>query len=122
MSEIEKALFVDGTVHYITSFALLAEEIMLTVCPGRGIRDADTQVALTRGRFLQVNPNRVFCEVFDAKDGIGLPWDIIGFDSDPLDDGYWRFCLHTDCVEYLFESKWPEITRVNGRRESFAIE
>ena len=40
-----------------------------------------------------------------------LPWDIIGFDAEPLSDGVWRFCLHTDCVEYGFESLWPQISR-----------
>ena len=45
----------------------------------------------------------------DDVNDIKLPWDIIGFDSDELLNGGWSFCLHTDCIEYCFESDWPEI-------------
>ena len=47
---------------------------------------------------------------YSEPDEMEKPWDIIGFDCDQLRNERWRFCLHTDCIEYVFDSTWPEIT------------
>ncbi len=46
-------------------------------------------------------------EIFEEE--TEYPWDIIGFDNDPLSNNRWSFCLHTDKIEIIFEADWPEI-------------
>jgi hypothetical protein len=48
----------------------------------------------------------------DGPDDLELPWDVIGFDCDELGDGRWRFVLHSDVMEWCFESAWPVVERV----------
>ncbi len=104
MTVIEGALFHDLSAHWVVSFALSAEELRLTLHP------CLREDVLTEAVF--PNPQNVSQDdsYSDGNDR-DFPWDIIGFDSEPLADGRWRFCLHTDAVEYVFESEWPEIVK-----------
>lgn len=103
MTRIEKALFHDACAHCICSFDLTPEALILTLHPW------ERPEAATHARFEQ--PQIVSIDDSYADGDRELPWDIIGFDSERLPGGGWRFCLHTDCVEYVFDARWPEITR-----------
>src|SRR5262245_44609688 len=102
MTPIEHALFLDGSTHCVSSFHLSTEELVLTLHPW-GRSDGFTRVRFKSPQIISTDDR--------YADGQELPWDIIGFDSDRLPSGDWRFCLHTDCIEYVFDSPWPEVTR-----------
>ncbi len=101
MSRIEQALFRDSSAHWVSAFELLSDALVLTLHPG------ERAAAATHARFER--PRIISADASHADDDGGLPWDIIGFDCEELPDGRWRFCLHTDRIEYVFESPWPEI-------------
>lgn len=104
MTLIEQALFHDGSAHWVSAFELSAVELKLTLHP------CLREHALTRAVFL--NPRNVSKDdAHSNEDERELPWDIIGFDADQLADGTWRFCLHTDAVEYVFDSAWPVVSK-----------
>ncbi len=102
MTPIEQALFRDGSAHCVSSFELSPDALVLTLHPWER---ADVAA---RARFER--PRIVSKDDSHADDDRELPWDIIGFDSAQLPDGGWRFCLHTDSIEYIFDSAWPQIT------------
>ncbi len=102
MTTIEQALFRDGSAHWVSAFQLSSEALLLTLHPW------DRAELATQARFER--PRIISAEDSHADDNRELPWDIIGFDSEPLPDGSWRFCLHTDSIEYVFDSPWPQIT------------
>ncbi len=102
MTSIEQALFRDGSAHWVSSFALSSDALVLTLYPG------ERPVVATRARFDR--PRMVSTDHSYADDNCELPWGIIGFDAEQLPEGGWRFCLHTDSIEYVFDSPWPEIT------------
>lgn len=43
---------------------------------------------------------------------LDFPWDPTGFDSDLLDNGMWRFTLHTHVLEIVFDGAWPSFTKL----------
>jgi len=102
MTEIEQALFRDGSPHWVSSFKWSSEALFLTLHPW------DRADATTHARFDR--PRVVSTDDSYAGENRELPWEIIGFDSEQLPDGGWRFCLHTDAMEYVFDSAWPQIT------------
>ena len=102
MTTIEQVLFCDGSAHCVSAFQLSSEALLLTLHPWQR-SDLAIQARFERPRFISVDDSH-------ADDGRELPWDIIGFDSEKLADGGWRFCLHTDSIEYVFDSPWPEIS------------
>ena len=103
MTAIEQALFRNGSAHCVRSFELSSEALVLTLHPWEQAEVA-TQARFDRPRIVSTDDSH-------ADDDRELPWDIIGFESEPLPDGAWRFCLHTDAIEYVFESSWPQITK-----------
>ena len=103
MTLIEKALFLDSTVHDVSSLALSAEAVDVVI--HRSAKPAET----ARAHF--VRPVLRSVDGSYAHDGLDFPWHIIGFDSDPLPDGRWKFCLHTAAIELVFESDWPVIEK-----------
>lgn len=103
MTPIEQALFRDGSAHCVSSFDLSQNALVLVIHPW-----LQANVA-TQARFEK--PHIVSIDASYADENSELPWDIIGFDSAQLSGEYWRFCLHTDSVEYAFESTWPQITK-----------
>jgi len=48
--------------------------------------------------------------LLDEDEVLEFPIPIIGFDSFPLPNGRWRFCLNAADIEWGFESDWPSIT------------
>ena len=102
MTPIEQALFRDGSAHCVSSFELSSDALVLTLHPWEWA-DVVTQARFDRPRVVSMDDSH-------ADDDRELPWDIIGFDSELLPDGHWRFCLHTDSIEYVFDSPWPQIT------------
>jgi hypothetical protein len=103
MTAIEQALFRDGSAHCVSSFELSPDALVLTLHPWERAGLA------TQARFER--PHIVSTDDSHAAADVELPWDIIGFDSERLPDGGWRFCLHTDSIEYVFDSSWPEVTK-----------
>lgn len=103
MTAIEEALFVNGSAHWVSSFDLTLEALVLTLHP------CNCPDMVTQARFEK--PCIISTDDTYADDDSNLPWDIIGFDSKPLADGLWDFCLHTDAIEYVFESAWPQISK-----------
>ena len=103
MTRIEEALFLNRSAHCVSAFELSPEALALTLHPWER-RDTSVHAVFDL-------PTIVSRDDY-ADDGYDLPWDIIGFDSEPLSRGLWRFCLHTDCIEYVFDSPWPRTTRV----------
>ncbi len=119
MTPIERALFQDHGVHWIYAFELSPDAITLSLHPSTA-PEATTppSSACTFARFIR--PSVVSIDDYSDDEGLEFPWDIIGFESEPLSDGRWRFCLHTDLIEYTFESAWPEITKPKGSRLDIA--
>jgi hypothetical protein len=103
LTKIEKVLFHDESAHWVSSFANSPEVLELVLHP------ANRPQAISKARFR--NPHIVSVDDSYRDDVRELPWDVIGFDSDQLPDGLWRFCLHTDQIEYVFDSAWPDISR-----------
>ena len=104
MTPIEKALFIDETVHWICSFDLTPEAMEISLHP------CDRPELVCHAKFIKPKIVSIDRSYADEDDG-GLPWDILGFESQPLRGDLWEFCLHTDPIEYVFESAWPEIQK-----------
>ena len=103
MTPIEQALFSNSAAHWVADFELTGKTIALVLYP------YDRPEIQTRARFESVEVLSIDDSYADRD--AGLPWDIIGFDSEPLAANRWRFCLHTDAIEYCFEAGWPAIER-----------
>ena len=103
MTPIEKALFLDDSAHCVSSFELSPESLVLILHPWLRAE------IFTQARFER--PQVVSTDDSHADEEHDLPWNIIGFDSEELSDGRWQFCPHSDCIEYVFNSLWPEIIR-----------
>jgi hypothetical protein len=43
----------------------------------------------------------------EPDDSLEFPWDIVGLESDELENSRWQFTLVTQIVEISFESAWP---------------
>jgi hypothetical protein len=109
VTAIEQALFRDGSAHCVSSIRLSSEELLLTLHPWERAAVV-VQASFHRPRIVSTDDTH-------AGDDIELPWDIIGFDSEQLPDGGWRFCLHTDAIEYVFDSSWPQITHAADTKD-----
>ncbi len=103
MTPIEQALFRNGTAHCVADFKLADDVIAIVLHP------CERPEVQTHARFEGVKVLSVDDSYADAD--AGLPWDIIGFDSEPLAGNKWRYCLHTDAIEYCFEAGWPAVER-----------
>ncbi|MDR2981084.1 MAG: hypothetical protein LBV12_02425 [Puniceicoccales bacterium] len=103
MTLIEKALFLDHSAHYIRALEINENTLSLTVYPCMR-----TDVC-SHARFDNVRALHI--QDMEPDEPHELPWDIIGFDSKQLTNGYWKFVLYTGDLEYSFESLWPVITK-----------
>jgi hypothetical protein len=104
MTAIEQALYSNGAAHWVTAFNLLDRVVTITSHP------CDRPQLLTLSTFDHATMLSLDDSYADDGDR-SFPWDIIGFDSQPLSNGRWHFCLHTDKIEYCFEAKWPAVRR-----------
>lgn len=104
MTRIEKALFLDGSAHRVSSFQLSPEALVLT------LHSWKHPEIFALARFER--PRLVSADDRHSNGQRELPWDVIGFDSEQLPSGDWRFCLHTDCIEYVYDSPWPAVTKM----------
>jgi hypothetical protein len=103
MTPVERALFRDESAHCVAAFAMGGGVIALTLHPW------ERPELQSRARFEHV---RVLSVDDSYADTDTLPpWDIIGFDSEPLTADRWRYCLHTNAVEFCFEAGWPAVER-----------
>jgi hypothetical protein len=103
LTSIEQALFQNGAAHCVANFELVGEAIAIVLHPW------ERPELQTRARFEGVKVLSVDDSYADAD--AGLPWDIIGFDSEPLTATRWRYCLNTDAIEYCFEAGWPAVEK-----------
>ena len=99
---IENFLYGQGGTHGVVEVSLSANRLILTVAPWVDL--SSVKVA----EFLESKITSVEVYAVDA-DELNLPWDIIGFDSDPIPGYRWRFVLHCGGIEYVFESRWPRL-------------
>jgi hypothetical protein len=101
MTPIEQALFRNNSAHCVMAFEHAGDVIAVVLHPWKQPELA----SLARFECVKI------LSVDDSyADGDGeLPWNVIGFDSKPLAGNRWRYCLHTDAIEYCFEAGWPEI-------------
>jgi hypothetical protein len=104
MTLIEQALYLDGRAHWISAFDWSTSALLISLHP------FERPAVLVKALF---DKPRLISRDDSYGDTLQLPWDIIGFESKPLLKQVWQFCLHSDCVEYIFESAWPAISRVN---------
>ncbi|WP_339748942.1 hypothetical protein [uncultured Rubinisphaera sp.] len=99
-TRIETYLYRNIGVHSVVDLRITAVEIDLTVAPFENL--ANTFAV----RFGCCRLDYIDSSYSDPNDDWTMPWDIIGFDSDPEGD-QWKFCLHTDVVEIGFVAEWP---------------
>jgi len=104
LTEIEGILFAKNVAHVVAAFDLTADTMTLVVHP----RDAPDEKI--RARFLFVVVKSTDDSYSDGK--VHLPWEIIGIDSTSLPNHRWRFCLHTEAIEYNFEAEWPTVDSI----------
>ncbi len=106
-SKIENEILIPNDILALTEFQISIDQIRLTFAPWTD---------LLSGRKLRFRKAKLIwiSEVFGPseldQDEVQLPWDPIGFDSDNIEDGRWRFCLNTPVLEMAFEAEWPELT------------
>ena len=93
MTPIEQALFLNGNKHCVSSFHLSPEALVLTLHPWQRPH-VEAHARFDRPRIVSTDDSY-------AEDNRELPWDVIGFDSEQLPEESWRFCLHTDGIEYV---------------------
>jgi hypothetical protein len=102
MTKIEQCVFKDSSTHCVRSFELTSHALTVTIAPWQNL-DVTTRARFGALEIVSVDPSY-------GHGDLGLPWHIIGFDSEPISDDRWRFCLHCDSIEYVFKSASPEIT------------
>lgn len=102
-TKIEKALYGNHGTHGVFEFNLSSDRITITVAPWVN-SEAKVNAVFNHAKINYVS------EYSDKHDPLDLPWDIIGFDSDEVESGKWRFILHCACIEWGFEADWPVIT------------
>ena len=103
MTAIEKALFQNDRLHWVGSIDWPSDTLVITIYPFQNPYLV-TEALFERVRLISMDNSY-------ADEERWLPWDIVGFDSELVSDEVWRFCLHTNCVEYVFESYWPQISK-----------
>ena len=104
MTPIEKTLFFNGTAHWVLVFLARDQRITVTLHPWDR-PDLLTHATFEHSKMLSID------DTYADNGDFSLPWDIIGFDSEPVSANRWRYCLHTDKIEYCFEANWPAVRR-----------
>lgn len=113
MTEIEKACFTSFGAHWVSAILCRATEFSLILHPAN---DAQSKVEVA---FSNVSNMRIDTSYNDEE--LSFPWDIIGFESRPLEGERWEFVLHTDLVEFSFHARWPSIeANVNSSADRLA--
>lgn len=103
-SAIETALYGNRGTHGVVEFALALESVRLRLAPWAE-PSAWVLAAFSNAKLVSLETYT------DTGDELGLPWDVLGFDSYEQGEGRWRFVLHCDEVEWCFESDWPSIEK-----------
>ena len=93
----------DDSAHWVTALEVSPSSVAVTLCSSRH-PERSRRAIFASTEMVSVDDS------YSEPDEMEKPWDIIGFDCDQLRNERWRFCLHTDCIEYVFDSTWPEIT------------
>ena len=99
-TEIETYLYRGMGVHGVTSIRIAGDAIDLAVAP---FDDLANEFAV---RFRRCSLGSIDSSHSDESDDWTMPWDIIGFDSEP-NGQQWNFCLHSNVVELVFQADWP---------------
>ena len=104
LQEIETALFHGNAIHHVVSMGRTGKVFTVLLQPFQRSQ-CGTRAEFADCRFTSHEPTLL------EGDEMDYPCEIIGFDSQSLPGDRWRFCLCTDKVELIFESRWPDITR-----------
>ncbi len=106
VTAIERLLYGDLGIHGVSEFALSPGVVRLRLAPWEG-PSVSTVATFHDARLVSVDAYA------DGPEDLELPWDVIGFDCYELGGGRWRFVLHSDVMEWCFESAWPVVEPVN---------
>jgi hypothetical protein len=107
LSKIEAYIYGGDCGHFVTAFNLTNSDVTIEFEPMDNDRpDGATSV-------VAVFPNAVLNSYEeDPEWNRQFPLDPIGFDASPSGDR-WKFVLHCDSVEWIWESEWP-ILRISS--------
>lgn len=108
MTEIEAACFKSTRAHWVSSICCGDKEISVVLHPSN---EEQSKVSVA---FTEVSGMRI--DTSHNEGEISFPLDIIGFESQSLEDNRWAFILHTDMVEFSFHARWPNIQAGSGCR------
>jgi len=100
LTPIEVFLFESPHAHAVLDVFLSVDQLKVTLAPW-------TDLSARRcGEFSQAKIRSI--ETFPVDpDDLNLPWDLLGFDCDSLPEARWKFVLHCQSIELIFESLWP---------------
>lgn len=103
LSKIEEFMFQGRNfTHAVVEFALTQDKLLLTVAPWYDLNSTiSAEFCDYKITYLSVATDP------DEYTDLNLPLDIIGFDSYELELNCWKFVLHCNDIEYIFESSFP---------------
>lgn len=111
LTKIEDALFRgQNRAHAVMDFVYSNNCILIKLAPWIEFKDeiVPDNNAIIEARFS--NADIKSKETYEKNtEDIKYLWDVIGFDNKPILDNRWSFCLHSDCIEIIFEADWTEI-------------
>ena len=109
LTKIEAFLFGGGNqAHFVKAFEQAGKRIRITLTPMEPSARGD--VTATFGDV------EMLSEWTDPEEPPERPLDILGFDWYQSGD-QWKFVLHCMVIEWVWESKWPEMSMVRPGRE-----
>lgn len=111
LTEIEQFLFEANRAHLLLGVEKYETEFVIMISP---IDDLSKSKSFSFKQTQDLSEENVWKESVN----VDFPTNIIGFDSTKRSNETWKFCLHTDEVEWNFISNWPEsITKISSEPE-----
>ncbi|WP_375748617.1 hypothetical protein [Vibrio sp. HN007] len=105
-NSISNVLFRSYGTHALKEITLAEGRLRLVVAPWTDLSD-EAIAEFTNVEIEYIEAER------DSQDtflDFNLPWDIIRFDSKPIDDSFFDFGLCCSDVRLGFKASWPKIT------------
>jgi hypothetical protein len=101
-TKIEKALYRNFGTHGVKRFLQEKSRLNIVMAPWEDLSN-EASATFDSCEILSINV------VNNDPEDLNLPWDIVGFGSEQLENGMWQFCLHCSGIEYVFKANWPVI-------------
>jgi len=101
LSQIEEFILGGNVAHDLISLNKSGDFWLITVSP---TYDRNVKKSF---KFQNVQ-EKYEQDLTDEGEGLEYPLPIVGFDSKPLSNGLWDYCLNTADIEWGFVSNWPE--------------